>query len=297
MSKENTPTATLETLAKAPDWDSFLEKVVHVKDAEIWLDVFSKLLWRIDAPCNIIEAFVCIAGRNFASRRYETGSTPLHEAIYAGANATVIRKLVAVFPEGVASCDSYDESPLDILSRKIIMIEEITKYACETRQSEEDCLWECARLMLTALSGQKDDEPLLHVVIYAGSRCPESLRTRAFRKFPSQLTLANAKGDLPIHISAGMVPTDPEEDDLLGLIEAAPGTIMSRNTQNLLSPLQIAEKNGRTWRTGIHNLIRAEPQAIESLQLDFSIYPFILRKCAGSVIYQILRGKPPLSMV
>lgn len=282
-------------LAKCGDWDSFVDTMVHIKDPELLSNILFDLLWSINTPTTIIEFVVDISDWKMASQRYDTGSTPLHEAIEADASEGVVGKLVSLYPEGVLCDDSEHQSPLDIIGRKIIMQEEVAKYtldACPTNS-----LWECARLMLAAISGPNDDAflPVLHAVVRAGPQCPESLRVRAFRKFKSQLAIADATGNLPIHISAGMQPAEEiTDDDLMRLILAAPETVMIRNTKNHLIPLQIAEQSGRTWTTGICDLIRAKPHSIEILQMSLATYPLVLRKCECDVIYQILKGQPYL---
>jgi hypothetical protein len=294
----------LLTLAKRGDWDNFVETIVQIKDPELFSNILFDLLWLINTPTSIIEFVVDISDREMASQRYYTGSTPLHEAIEADANKKVVGKLVSLYPEGVLCYDSEHQSPLDIICRKIIMQEERVKYTHDTsifnyptNSGSEDSLWECARLMLAALSGSNDDTfvPVLHAVVRAGPQCPESLRVRAFRKFKSQLVVADGTGNLPIHISAGIHPIDDvADDDLLRLIEASPETVMTKNTNNHLIPLQIAERSGRTWTTGICDLIRAKPHSIESLQMSLSTYPLVLRKCDCDIIFHILRGQPSL---
>lgn len=323
------------SLAEAHEWDKFLHKSQQVKQecssnadsstpaASLLLqEAYTILHWMSkQVPDDILEKFVDL----FADDLRDTITQPLHEAIEAGVSARFLRKLVIVFGSKVGSYDSENQTPLDILCRKIIMSEERQKYATSGNdeqyqtfdQSMDDNLWECARIMLVALSssiktGEKsmseDNTPLLHAIVLAGSKCPESLRNRAFKKFKSQLTLHDKNGNLPIHVCAGMTmkrtantdskrdassDDDDNENYFQELIRHAPQTVSMTNAKNQ-TPLEVAVESGRTWSAGIDTLVQAQPLVIERLDLHLAVYPQIMAKCGSDLLFRVLLEKPEL---
>lgn len=285
--ERNTVMSSLMNPPADEDWEAYMEFARQETEPQI----LRELLWPLIrlAPDEFLVSFVDLGGYELASQCDGVGSIPLHETIETGASVCVVKRLIEVYPEGVTVHDSEHQSPLDILCRRILMSEERQKYVQSSPQ--DDTMWEIARLMLTALSGQPSDELLLHAVVKAASNCPESLRSRAFRNFPEQLMIPDSNGNLPIHLCAGMVPEDEELDDLLELARRAPKSLMARNSSNQ-TPLQVAESSERTWMTGIRDLIAAKPDSLESLQLDLALYPLVLSKLEAPILFEVLLVKP-----
>jgi hypothetical protein len=300
----------LDELIQKKLWGQLLEK--QASEPAILATVFRELLWvwanqqdknvETGVTEETLESFLEFCP-SVASQCFDNGTTPLHDAIEAGAGMPIVKRLVSASPGCVTMLDSEYQSPLDILCRKIIMSEERQKYNQRDVEDSHDenyeNLWECARLLLVAIAKQPDDEPLLHALLYAGYRCPESLRTRAWDKFAHQLVAIDGRGDMPIHISAGILPNSDEEeaDDLPEIVHKAPISVMERNA-NDQTALEIAVSVGRLWNTGIHTLLKAQPCCLASLALDLPIYSFVFRKCASDLdlLFDILRNHPTIFM-
>jgi hypothetical protein len=223
------------SLAKSEEWDMFLQEAEQVKDdPESLQEVYFILHWMSKrVSCDVMETFLDFAANGL---RKSSLADQLHKAIEAGASAQSLRKLVAIFPDGIGSYDAEYQTPLDILCCKFIMNEERQKYSMAHPNSKgaesssnkmlalESNLWECARIMLVALSSAGaptikltvDEPPLLHALVLAGSKCPESLRSQALSILELQLTLPNENGDLPIHAvcCAKLVHTSSDKEHL-----------------------------------------------------------------------------------
>mmetsp|Transcript_12344 Transcript_12344/g.18966 ORF Transcript_12344/g.18966 Transcript_12344/m.18966 type:complete len:317 (-) Transcript_12344:160-1110(-) len=308
--------ADLLRLASTNQWEAFLNgtKDNCKRNVLACLSIFSKLIsMKSEVPDEVMDKFVNMNCPALAlQRNEEDGSTPLHLAIIGGISVTSIRILVEAHPLSVNFQDVYYQTPLDTLSQKIVMSEERRKYACGGSYSDlhekQDPLWECARLMLSALcylsgkcpllEGHRTSMPLLHAVVVAGTKCPESLRRRAFSRYSFELNFKDSNGNFPIHLCASIMPDsqeDSEIDDLYELIDKGPQTLLVKNLGGKV-PLQIAKESGRTWNTGLSALLKANPESLESFQLQLALYPHILTKVSNdaNLIFHILCNKPTL---
>jgi ankyrin repeat protein len=199
-------------------------------------------------------------------------------------------------------------------------------------------LWECARLLAQAsrrcycsclsTTTRKEDaststttdqiqaataataiatiqEPMVHACLQAVD-FPLALTKRAMKRYIQQLGQADATGDLPLHIMARQAPPSHEGegdgDDMLllllgELIASYPAAAKEWNHQRQI-PLDVAIASGRTWRTGIRQLLEAHPAGIESRGISVRVYPLILEKLIQEeefqIIFGILKGKPEL---
>lgn len=303
-------------LATTNQWEAFLDSAKEgCKNNTVQpLFIFSMLIsMKSDVPDNVMESFIDMNCPALALQRsQEDGSTPLHEAVNGGISVTSIRILVEACPASVKVQDVYYQTPLDSLSQKIVMSEERRKYTYEGSNDDlypkGDPLWECARLMISALCYSSNEchllgvhftsVPLLHAIVLAGTRCPESLRRRAFDLFSFQLTVKDSNGNLPIHLCASIMPDfqeDAEVDDLCELIDKGPQTLLIRNLAGK-TPLQIAKESGRSWNTGICALLTANPESLESFHLQLALYPSILAKVPRDTnfIFRVLCNKPAI---
>jgi hypothetical protein len=259
------------------------------------------LLFRIvksnDAPLRALQLVIDQHGTECITQVDSMGQTPLHAAIGAGERIDFVNKLVEVYPQGVTVVDNEYQTPLDMLSRKIIMSEELKKYADPSDSGDEpdntDELWECAHIMLVALGPKAlpRDEPFLHAVVHAKSDCPVSIRDRAFSRYKYQMIQKDSAGNLPIHIEASKpIEEDDEWEDLLPDL-ISPEAAATKNGVDKF-PLEVAIQSGRTWRAGISDLLAAFPAAVESLNFHLGLYPVLYGRVDHDTLYQLVMLKP-----
>jgi hypothetical protein len=227
------------------------------------------------------------------------GQTPLHAVVGAGGRIDFVQTLVNVYPQGVTVADMEYQTPLDILSRKIIMGEELKKYSDPSNSCDKpdntDKLWLCAHIMLVALGPKKltQDEPFLHAMVLAKSDCPISIRDRALSRYKCQIIQKDSAGNLPVHIEASKPMEEEDDFDNLLFDLISPETAATKNGTDMF-PLELAIRSRRSWRAGISDLLTAFPAAVESLHLHLGLYPVLYGRVAHDTLYQLVMSKPEL---
>ena len=252
----------------------------------------------------------------------------LHRALEADLEPSLqhwmIREVLRVYPTSVSVLDEEYESPLDVLCRKIMAIEEhntdsvadryrTSGYALsgDARRFTER-YWECARLMLNSPSCQ--DDPILHALARnSNSRCPLALRSRILRCFKHQAQQRNAYGDLPLHVAARMMSNSTNDDDddddddtddddnesqddniVIDILRLCPDAAREVNGDGKL-PLELAaEQPQASWRNGMNSFVRAFPGGLWRLRVwtNRGLIAFFLQGKTLAETHAILTSNP-----
>jgi hypothetical protein len=278
-----------------------------------------------NVPLSVIEMILDLSGGppSVATIPNHLQQTPLHITLHFIPERTdIVECLVRAAPEGVHLRDTQHLRPIDILCQKLIMMEEVIKYADSSQYSDDeeqvDDLWKTAKILAQASCSNAnshqmcDDtpprpQPIVHSCLL-GKDFPFALTERAMKRYWKQLREANADGDLPLHVIARVSPPpkgegdDDEEDDDEGdfldrVVTLYPQAASQGNHQGKI-PLVVALESGRQWNSGIARLLEAHPPGIEDLQIPPQVYPLLfarLSKCGKtSTLYGMIQAKPEL---
>ena len=113
--------------------------------------------------------------------------------------------------------------------------------------------WSCLDAIVRAIKPGNipQNEPLLHLLVYAGPRIPVSLRRHAIKQCKNQLDSADHAGNTPLHIAALLTPVESDEVDFVWITElskACPIAASMRNHDGKV-PFQLAIDQGHPWET------------------------------------------------
>lgn len=284
-------------------------------------------------PIKVVET---ILGRiltiesSIATIRNALQQTPLHIAVFSIPERTdVIERLHHACPENVQARDSLRLRPIDIITERIIMLEEVIKYSTREEVDWGDMIrrfWESVGVLVGASTGggcSVDDDrdngksPLLLHACLRSKDVPFALTDRAMKHNKGQLQLTDENGDLPLHIVSRIPPPvqqrarntpgdDVSEDDddnnddgegdfLNRILSCYPKAAAHYNNSNEL-PLIVAIGSGRKWNSGISRLLEVNPSAIQDAQLPLSVFPFLLERlsCQPDIIFRILQSLPDI---
>ena len=179
---------------------------------EIHSTLVHALLWNSPkVPLDLVKLIVEKGGTDLLKKRSIAGNRPLHlVAMILPKRTEIAAFLLQYFPEAVRCRNNKYERPIDILSNKIIMMEERKKYGWEV---DLQPIWETIHLVAGASCPDIDfQQPLVHSCI-GSPDFPVALLQRAIQQHPEQLKEANEHGDLPLHLMLGRHGNDNNEED------------------------------------------------------------------------------------
>lgn len=260
-------------------------------------------------PLDLIRLIVEIGGVELVSSEDEDGDTPLHLVVVKLPQRTDIAAyLLEQAPQVVFVKNRVHLRPIDMISHKIIMIEEAFKYVGKEKSHEADMdqMWETVHCLAMAASqnGAKINQPLLHSCVVS-SEFPLSLLQRAIARYGHHLQIPNENGDLPVHLVAKTRPYDKEcfsdMDDVgelfVGLLKSYSDGATKSNHEGL-SPLGVAIQHGHGWNSSVlqHSLNRYPDSIRGTGDLPVAIVPFmlqqLLRRNFVTAACVLLKSKP-----
>jgi ankyrin repeat protein len=164
----------------------------------------------------------------------------------------------------------------------------------------QDEFWQKASLLICAEytnSILHDDTDLHRHILNACTmlwhRCPISLTELALLLHPEQLQQRDGMGRLPLHNATRR----PDSTVLLDLLNAWPQATKIPDAMGFL-PLHLAIRNKRGWNDGVGQMLMANPEALEGLDLDDRLYPRIWYKLQKhetvDALYESVRATPSL---
>lgn len=258
-----------------------------------------------------------------AAMKNEAGETPLHIAVQFNLRRpSIIKLLLRDYPEALNQRDEVFMRPIDHLAHKVIMLQERRKYD-EDEDKKMLSMWEVLEaFVFTELSFSEGfvisnlPRYLLHACLQVDS-VPLSLLTFVMKEKEHEFLLTDYSGDLPLHIIARKVPrrskskscknTDSEDEDddededdvddqidhLNRAIKAFPDATRMKNHQQK-TPLVVAIESGRTWNSGILDLLNVYPAGIVDVDLTVEVYPMLLHRLGThyTTAFEILRAQP-----
>jgi hypothetical protein len=325
--------------------------------AQLWEFVLcstgSKSGINVDVALELIAAMIRHWGAGIVEITIDgNGQTPLHLATIQTCHPRVLHALTNVAPHCAHFLDDTQRRPVDHLSQKIVMMEERAKYHQhnhrdrsrinqsrpyhasqnnplleEGMEREEELmnnLWECVRILAIALGTEEEGEqlagrPIFHACLLARD-FPTALMERVLRRYPEQLQLTDANGNLPLHLIAARrrIPSnndntsttervdDNDYDDLelqAKILSLYPDAAQRRNHLGQC-PMDVAIASGHGWSHGVRLLLQAFPEALvgrDDILLEH--YPMILsrfmqnddKNAVGTfLMYSLLRATPAL---
>lgn len=293
---------------------SLLHTVLSSGDAKVPVEVIKCIIERSSRGVNDYDSgdnndAVGVAS-SMAMLTDNHGDTPLHKCVYCMPERDDIAAyLVQQAPAAVLARNRMNYLPIDLLSNRIIMKEEVTKYSDKTSLKDEmERMWKTV-LCLTHSSRPATvhfRQPLVHSCLVSPA-FPDSLLHRAVQRYPEQLRIPNQNGDLPLHLAAKLPPpTQDEDDDASGtesddvfiflLIRYKEATSVL-NHQGL-SPLALAIQFGHGWQSGtIRSALDVCPEAVGQLNLPPKVLPFLLERLVNEnrlkATYGVLQAVPP----
>lgn len=234
--------------------------------------------------------------------------TALHIVVERSDRTDLVQSLVDAAPFCVQVRDDEGLRPIDILTQKIIMIEERIRYLGKRNDNDQELLdnWESARALVTAHAKSKRNRLVerkeqlsqqtrfLHCYLQA-TDVPLSLIERAIRRYEFELALPDAEGNLPLHHIAARLPTDDADDLLPDILSNYPKAASTRNRCGQW-PFNIALQAGREWDSGLSLLLDSFPGALENLDFTPTSIPLIIREFQRRgrswLIFVLLRLNP-----
>lgn len=239
----------------------------------------------------------------------DRNQTPLHLAVMNNSTRPdLIRCLYDSNPESVKLRDDRQLRPIDEITTKIIMMEEVLKYSQENDKPDYkqklSYLWETAAVLVGAEIGGNGprEEDLQNSVLrrrlfivhacIRSREVPFALTERAMKYNSEQMTLPDENGDLPLHIICRVPPRvqpareeeeahenqdDDEGDFLERVLCLNPNAATCFNNDQQI-PLVVAIESGRLWRSGCLCLLEAHPDGILETRLPSSVYPYLLER-------------------
>ena len=117
-------------------------------------------------------------------------------------------------------------------------------------------------------------------------RCPPTLISLALVKHPEWLAVKGRNGNLPLHTVASKFIsrrcTGNHSTITKLILRRHPGACKEKNNDGKY-PLILAIESGKSWKSGLQDMFNAFPGAIHALDLDVSLYPYILSRAANDV--------------
>jgi hypothetical protein len=267
---------------------------------------------------------------SIGARKNQLQQTALHLAVMSMPERTdIIECLYHACPESVHARDYLRLRPIDIITQKIIMMEEVIKYS--RMNEEEECrkmlggLWRSVSVLVGATGTRQEHgirennasiEPtfLVHCCLRS-KEVPFALTERAMKHNKQQLAAPDANGDLPLHVVARIPPLvqrtaqapstededeederdDDEGDFLERVIDLYPEAACHFNNEQQI-PLVVAIQAGRKWNSGLSLLLQVNPGGIEEARIPLNVFPFFLELLCKqtSTVYQVLQSQPGL---
>jgi hypothetical protein len=307
--------------AKLGAWDDLVQNL-HACSSKIIRDSLDELagdegatllhvvLSNCKVPVAVVETILEFAGGppSMATIQNSMQQTPLHTAIFFIPDKTeIVECLVRVAPEIARQRDCMHLRPIDILTQKVIMTEEVIKYSHQYGEKILDDLWETAHVLAHANSLWQDQtlerQPIVHTCLKSFD-FPFALKERALKRYETQLRQTDGGGNLPLHVIARQYPPhkgEEEEDDELDffnrVLSLYPGGASQLNDEHE-TPFFIAIRSGRRWNSGLLRLLEAHPAAIDDLQLPRGIYPLLFARLVKaeemSILYDVINALPQL---
>ena len=97
------------------------------------------------------------------------------------------------------------------------------------------------------------------------------------------MTHKDHSGNLPLHTAAAKPISRRcianHVQIVKSLILFYPKACKSTNNQGKY-PLNLAIESGKNWKSGVRNILNAFPEAIDSLDLDARLYPFLFARAS-----------------
>lgn len=257
-------------------------------------------------PLDVIQCIIETGGSGLASVQDDDGMTPLHLATSEIPERTdIVQYLVHKAPDVVGMENQIHLRPIDLISHKIIMMEETLRYDMDSQEDVLDGMWETVHCLASASAS--DDytlqQPLLHSCLVS-NEFPFSLMRRAIKRYTNQLKISNQQGDLPLHLVVKRPPADSDAVDDVGdlflqILREYTGAATVLN-QKGLSPLAVAIENGHGWRSSVMRISLSEtPASIGTLKVPPRVLPFLLERLVGerdnlTATFVLLRTGPPV---
>lgn len=262
--------------------------------------VMATACYKTSVPLHFFQTVLQVSGKESATYQDAGLRTPLHMVLMYLDRPDICRLLVETNPLILNVNDHVGLRPIDIITQKIVMKEELMRYLSKSigngggasfqthaeidaeSRLLENC-WESARILCLAHGGELTINnnnnnnnacwPLLHACCLSRRHVPLSLVHRALCKCGSaQLELQDdIRGETPLHIvsrntveDAQQQPedADDEELELLALICMKNPKAAGILNENNQYPLDVAIQTGRTWNTGCQFLAQAYPPAL-----------------------------------
>jgi hypothetical protein len=297
-----------------------------VEDSEDDLDSSSSILHVVvtsteysKLPLAVIQTILDLANE-LACKSNANQQTPLHLAVqYMPDRTDIVECLVEAAPSVVRQVDDTQQRPIDILCRKIIMLEEYCKYSSHPKERTLEVMqvWETVHVLAKKCANPSDSripeqEPIITACLLA-TDFPFALTERAVKRYRKQLLEPSVHGDLPLHVIASMPPPpkgneddddddddvdDDEEIDFLDrVLSLCPEAASRRNRQNQI-PLMLAIENGRGWNSGLARLLDANPSGVHDLQIPLQLFPKVLEQLWNNsceeTTFAILQARPEI---
>jgi hypothetical protein len=274
-------------------------------------DVLSTLLHATilskgDIPLDLIQCIVEAGGLDMMSIQDYDGMTPLHLVTSEIPWRTdIVEYLVQKAPEAAGKRNKMLLRPIDLISHKIIMLEETLKYVADkdSQEAELEQMWETVLCLVKASSVASFQQPMLHTSLMSDD-FPFSLMQRAIQRYSNQLSIPNRQGDLPLHLVVRRPPVENDSLDDVGdlfvlilkrYVEAA-----TTLNQKGLSPLTVAINNGYRWQSKVlRTFVIETPLSIGTLSIPSLVLPFLLERLVRETTYLtaafvVLRARAPV---
>jgi hypothetical protein len=272
-----------------------------------------------DSPPNAVATMAALTD--------SSGDTPLHKTVHhMPERYDVASFLVERAPTTVLARNRMNYRPIDLLSHRIIMMEEVTKYSKKINlENELEQMWQTVLCLTHSSRPDSMDfqQPLVHSCLVSPG-LPNSLLQRAVQRYPEQLREPNVAGDLPLHLAAKLPPPrrgsaggnsndasngaaaasaddggNNDNDDLFIFLLVRYREAASVLNHRGLSPMELAVQHGHGWESGtIRSLLDVYPAAVCHLRLPPKVLPFLLerlvRENRRKEAFAILRAVPPV---
>jgi ankyrin repeat protein len=253
-------------------------------------------------PLEIIQCIVDKGGVELAIKKNIDGDTPLHIAVTTFPRRSDIAAfLIQQAPQVVQERNDIQFRPIDLLSHKVIMIDECQKYSYGT-DVDMDEMWKTVHCVASASrSDIKCRQPLLHACIVCPG-FPVALLPRAIQRYPEQLNEADGHGDLPLHL---MVSKPRDSDDEEDIVEMNLFSMILQKNINAatalnhdgMSPLALAIQNGYGCNASIVRAVLSHaPASLGTLELPLPVLPFLYQRLVEenlwSAVFVLVRATP-----
>lgn len=142
------------------------------------------------------------------------------------------------------------------------------------------------RLMDPITTIRSNEAQFIHDLIRL-DRCPYTLLSLVVAKYPEWLTVKDANGNLPLHtvsskfISRKCIANHSQITKII--LCGYPDACREKNNDGKY-PLTLAIETCKSWDSGLERLFKTFPEALDSLDLDIRLYPFVLSRAASADI-------------